>query len=276
MSSLKSVLFLAGTATAQITTSFWMIGNPSLGTDKIGYVASVIGVNDTTTTLLVEYDDETDTSALSLGGGPYTMTFAPSVWEQHTNSRIQETTSGSDRYDLRCEQPATSTDAASCTAIYGPGVARRIQCNTGVPYGRTVLQTVTHTFPARLSYSSGVETVVQTFAFNGTTRSTPAYCEDDEAYPSTDVTSTLTVAASNFGTYQVVITAGTEKLSATQGATPSTSSAAPTVPIVTATGSIVPSASPPASTGAAASVSAMGSMMVGVGSGVMAVVLQFL
>lgn len=276
MSSLKSTLLFAAAASAQVTTSFWMVGYNSLGTDKLGYVASVIGANQTHTTLELNFDDGTDTSALGLGGAPYTMTFAPNAWEQHTTSRIQETISGYNRHDLRCEKnPEGESASVTCTATYGKGLARRIQCNTGIQEDRTYMNTITNTYPGRLSYSSGVETFTQTLIYSSRSRSTPAWCGDRSAYPSEDLTSTFPLDAKNFGTYQVVITAGTEKLQPTQGATPSANSAVSTTPASAPTGSTSATVRPSAGTGAAGSVSAMGSLMVGFVTGVTALVVQF-
>ncbi|OAL53750.1 hypothetical protein IQ07DRAFT_609030 [Pyrenochaeta sp. DS3sAY3a] len=248
MSSLKALLLLAGTTSAQITTALWFIGGYGLGTDKMGYYASVIGVNETSTTLELNYDNGTDTSALGLVGSPFTMTFAPNVWEQHTTYPLRGDPDDDNRWDIRCERsPETQSANATCTAIYGRDAARRIICNPGVRHNYTNYFTKTNVYPARLSYSSGIETITQTFVFSSVSRSTPAWCEDQSALPSEDLTSTIQAGPETFGTYQVIITAGIEKLPATAGATPSPNSAASTTPANGPTGAAASGS--PANTG---------------------------
>lgn len=276
MSSLRAMLLLAGTASAQITTALWIVGWSGLGTNKLGFYASVVGVNETSTTLKLDFDNGTDTSAMGLAGAPFTMTFAPNVWEQHTTYPVRADTDDDNRWDLRCERnPETQTANATCTATYGRAAARRIMCNTGIRYDRTNLNTVTNAYPARLSYSSGIETITQTYIFSSVSRSTPAWCEDQSALPSEDLISTVAIGPENFGTYQVIITAGTEKLQPTAGATPSPNSAASTTPANGLTG-VSASGSPASTPGAAASVTAMGSMGVGLVAGVAVLAVQLL
>ncbi|KAI4646031.1 hypothetical protein J4E93_005610 [Alternaria ventricosa] len=189
MASLLSTMLFAATASAQVTTSFWMPSN-GLGTENIGFVGSVINANETHTTLAVEYDEGTDLDALSIGvNGPMTMTIGPKVYG--TTVDVGVASSGDDdeddTYALDCTWP-TPEEAES---------------------NRT--ETVRQTFS--WGYGSAVSSVSQ-----------PAYCSESGT-PDEPYVSEVEIAATQFGTYYLVITAGTEKLEATAAATPTMSSA---------------------------------------------------
>jgi hypothetical protein len=66
-SFLLPTLLLTATASAQVTTTFVGAFYP-LDTDKIGYVGSVVAINNSQTIVVLGYDNGTDTSALSIAG----------------------------------------------------------------------------------------------------------------------------------------------------------------------------------------------------------------
>ena len=109
-----------------------------------------------------------------------------------------------------------------------------MQCRTQPARSRatsTQLWSRTHSYSGRGSYSAGVETLVQTVTLRPVTTPNPEWCED-EAYLKTFNGDSREVPASVLGqevsTYQVVITAGLEKLNATAGASATPSTVQPT------------------------------------------------
>lgn len=263
------ITLFAASASAQLTTSIWAFNG--IGTEKVGFYGSVVNANSTHTTLVLVYDNGTDTT--NYGTAAQTWTIGPTFWEQSTTHRYANHRTESDsqpddeKYKLRCEVQ-TSTDAIpTCTASYGRVAGAAFQCQTGDGPERTVFFTRTHTYSGRGTYSAGVETIVQ--AFTVKPRSDTADWCDQDTFPAT-YTGTVTsgtFAHSDIGTYQVVITAGQEKLNATTGASATLSSAQPT-------GSQAQSGSAAATfTGAAAPMKTVGPAVVGLGAAMAAFVL---
>ncbi|CAO2655757.1 Nn.00g045600.m01.CDS01 [Neocucurbitaria sp. VM-36] len=257
---------LAATASAQLTTSFWML-EENLGTDKIGYYGSVVDANNTHTTLALSYDNGTDTSALGFGGSSFTMTVGPTLWEAADNIGSRTTESNNANvYRLRCDQPNPSETTANvtCTASYGSEIASLFRCNTQSRPSSTGYYTQTHTYSGRATYSAGVETITRSFIYGPDTRIKPDWCTDELKFPEGGYVSSFPVERKNFATYQVVITAGEEKLDATQGASATFSSATPTG----SQASTGPSGSVagPQETGAAAPLARVGPVMVSLGA----------
>jgi hypothetical protein len=272
MSSLVPALLLATTASAQITTSFVKQLLP-LDTNKIGYVGSVLAVNNSQTIVVLQYDNDTDTSALSIGGvDPQTMTIGPNLWGQKDDRTYADTgefstVSDANAYKLYCEGGDDAAANWTCTGSYGPSIAANIQCNTGG--GRSEASTEfyynTHTYPARLNYSAGTETIIHTLVYEPDNTTTPAWCSNaPQDYPTEGLSEVYEAAVTSFGTFQVVLTAGLEKLDATQAATPTMESAMPT-----GSGNATATAGAPEFTGAAASLAGQ-QMLVGMGAAVAA------
>lgn len=271
MHSVLSVALFAASASAQLTTS--ILGFKSnYGTEKLGFYGSVVNANNTHTTLALVYDNGTDMS--NYASSPQTWTVGPTLFEAadkraYADSRTMSDSRPDDEdYRLRCEVP-TSTDAsASCTATWGRVAAAFRVCQLQSPGPEsTVYYTRTNTYGARGTYSAGTETIVQTFTARPRT-STPDWC-DDETYPSTftGVQSTQTFRRDEFAMYQVIITAGQEKLNATAGASATLSSAQPT-------GSQAVSGSAVSTpTGAAAPMKTLGPAVIGLGAAMAAFVL---
>ncbi|KAI4908163.1 hypothetical protein J4E90_008787 [Alternaria incomplexa] len=243
MASLLSTMLFAASASAQVTTSFWMPSN-GLGTDNIGFVGSVINANETHTTVAVEYDEGTDLDALSIGvNGPMTMTIGPEYYGTTVDVGIAGSGDDDedDTYALDCTWP-TPEEAGSnrtCTVSYPPGLASLLCQNTAYISTTEEIWTRTHTYPARGSEPAGTETVRQTFSYGYgsavSSVSQPAYCSESGA-PDEPYVSEVEIEATQFGTYYLVITAGTEKLEATAAATATMSSAMSTGAPTNATG----------------------------------------
>ena len=242
MASLLSTMLFAASASAQVTTSFWM---PiyGLGTDNIGFVGSVIDANGTHTTVAVDYDEGTDTSALSLAADtPQILTIGPDFYGTKIN--IGLAASGDeeeDTYSLDCSWPTPEEVGSNrtCTVSYPPEIARQLCENPTYPSTSERVWSRTHTFPARGSEPAGTETVRQTLSYGyGSAISTgtrSAFCSESGT-PDEGYTSVGELSGTEFGTYYLVITAGTEKLEATAAATPTMSSAMSTGASTDATG----------------------------------------
>jgi hypothetical protein len=229
---LLPALVLAQATNAQITTSVALINN-NLGTDKIGFLGSVIGASNGHTTLAISFDNGTDIEALHLGEISQIITVSPNSFEYAQDSTQEDDPDRPERrgpnYILHCDiATASSNDPASCTYSYGPRYARALNCQQYDGDSSTDYETFTHSYPGRETYSAGVETVTKTFIYAPFTGTTASWCSNSSYYPESGEIVTLTLKREYVKTFQVVITAGMEKLSATQGASASPSSATPT------------------------------------------------
>jgi hypothetical protein len=232
MAPLLSTMLFAATASAQVTTSFWMpyIG---LGTDNIGFVGSVINANQTHTTVVVDYDEGTNKSALGIGDGPQTMTIGPTIFGTKYDFNLAGLDDDSeDGYSIDCDWP-TPEEADSnrtCTVSYPQEIASLFYCE-GTVYDSTTadIWTRTHTYPARGSEPAGTETIRQTFSYGygsevlDNTAKLPE-CSASGGFEG-GYFETVGVTATEVSTFYLVLTAGTEKLEATAAATPTMSSA---------------------------------------------------
>lgn len=232
MSPISSLLLLAATVSAQVTTSFW---SPTwqVGTNKFGFVGSVVAADATYTTAVIDFDQGTDGYALRLEGEEtYTMTWGGDRYAQRIDSLYFQGLANTKPDDVAIEQdchidPQDRNGNATCTNVWGPwyrAACPNTQNSDNYPYTETY--TYTNTYPARLSETSGVETVTNTYTIPRDTRAAPSWCTDEdrkEAY-----TTTVEIAPTDIATYQLVLTAGLEKLSATQGASVSGAGAKPT------------------------------------------------
>lgn len=261
-----SMLLLAAVASAQLTTTFWSpkyIFGPS---DKVGFVGSVVNASNTHTVLALNYDNGTDSQLFF--GADFTMTVGPNLWQESNTLGVEASNSSSDLdaglYAIGCEDPnPDSTNNATCSMTLGPEIAREVRCYepTSSQTSSTRLRTIINTYSGRGTlYSAGVETIVHTQIY-GSIPDQPEWC-NDPSY-SEAVKETFAVSKAFIGIFQVVITAGEEKLSATQGGSASVSSPVQTgsQPPASATSG---SGGAAASTGGAASFS--GPAMLGLGA----------
>jgi hypothetical protein len=264
-------LFLAGAASAEITTSIPLpVGN--LNSEKLGFVGSVIGVSSGHTTMILNYDSGTDIEALSYGDINITVTVSPDTFEFNQDRRRggpnDGTPDGPDDSNLK-QLCSIGTDSQQCIFSYGPLLASQIQCDrpTRTREGSTRYETYTHAYPGRLSYSSGVETFTRTIIFGPlSSRSPPpSWCTESGHVFTTPLIETATMSSKAFAMYQVVLTAGLEKLSATQGASATSSGATPTAS-GGAGSSGASGVSGAGSTGAAGPMKTAGPVLVGLGA----------
>jgi hypothetical protein len=232
MVSFISTLLLVRAATAQITTSFPYFSG-AWGSDKIGFYGSVVNVQNSHTVLALELDNGTDTDIpnWSLDPDRFRLTLGPNMFEGHDRSGPSTVPDNyTNELDIvyHCDLPASSANAApDCTASIGPWLARRFQCDSTAS-SQTSYTTQTYTYSGRLSYSAGVETLTRTARFGPNTRGFPTWCSDSTFAPSSGWQYPLSVKREEIATFQLVITAGQEKLSATPAVSAGVSSATPT------------------------------------------------
>ncbi|KAJ4989944.1 hypothetical protein SVAN01_04591 [Stagonosporopsis vannaccii] len=283
MGHLTATLLFAALATAQttnITTTAWMTN--FAGSNKFGYVASVINADAEHMTLALDFDATTDKDALHLGGPGGNYTFGQSQFTlQQAMTRYQPPPPGDLNVAVACSQPAQTDADVTCSGTLGDGYARFAFCNEYQTTGtqnrepRTLSTQYPHTYGTGPWGEAGTETVtrIDTFTYR-TDTTTPAWCTSDDV-PESVLTTGFTTTAGEFAVYQIVIYAGQEKLSAYSGDAAQISTASPStgsVPGATASagssGSAVASATqsaPPESTGAAGKINAMVPALAGVG-----------
>ena len=160
MASLLPTMLFAASATAQVTTSFWMPRFYQPVT-KIGWVGSVVNANGTHTTIVADYDNGTDTSALSLGGGPLTMTVGPTVFgiDIPLPAGIDDDDNSFYNYFCNWPTPDEADSNRTCTISYSAELVGPLVC-AGTVYASTSEETLTYTYtyPARGSDPAGTET----------------------------------------------------------------------------------------------------------------------
>ncbi|UPX20832.1 uncharacterized protein EKO05_0011049 [Ascochyta rabiei] len=86
MARLTATLLLTALASAEYTTTVWMnkVGN----FDKYGYVASVVDADAQHITMVLDYDNRTNKSALNIGSSARNLTVGPSSFI--VNQRITQ------------------------------------------------------------------------------------------------------------------------------------------------------------------------------------------
>jgi hypothetical protein len=225
---LLSILLLASTTAAQLTTSI-ALGKYYFGTDKIGFYGSVIGVSNSYTTMTLDLDN---------GTRLFNSRSLPGIWTISPTS-FEVNFSNEDDQNQSCSWPASPPDApGSCMISYGPNAAQNALCQSDEL--RTSYTTYTHTYSERLSYLAGEEILTQTFVFGPSSGGFPVYCTETESHSAWS--STAPLDREYIATYQVVVRAGQEKLSATPGTSAGGSGAVPTGtrPGVGSTGAAMP------------------------------------
>jgi hypothetical protein len=263
-------LLLAGAVSAQITTSI-PLPEKNLGTDKIGFYGSVIGASNGHTTMVISYDNGTNLEALSYGDIKVTITVSPNSYEFNQNLRRGIPNDGSpdgpdgSNINQRC---SIENGSQQCIFSYGTLIASSIQCETEPSRQEaTGYQTYTHTYPGRLSYSAGVETFTRTIIHGPqSSRSPPSWCTESGHVFTSAYLETVTMSSGALGMYQVVLTAGLEKLSATQGASATSSGATPTASGGADTSGAAGISVAAGSTGAAGPMKTAGPVLVGLGA----------
>ncbi|KAL1653081.1 hypothetical protein SLS61_004327 [Didymella pomorum] len=123
MARISATLLFAGIATAQAanyTTTVWMTN--FAGTDKYGYVASVIDADAEHMTLSMDFDSDTNTTVLNIGGPGGNYTIGKTGFTVSTDmSRLfgGASTSGDFGYQVACTQPAEAAPSVTCALKVG-------------------------------------------------------------------------------------------------------------------------------------------------------------
>lgn len=261
---LPLILLAASTATAQLTTSFWMpSGKQAFGTDRLRWRASVVGAEGDRVTLAYRLDDDPDYSALGFTPNDdthITMTFASTLWEVSSSDMGVSTITGDKGLWLRCEKQ--SAGPATCTQSLNAWLLD-LDCRPNTRSAEVWSDLWTFSDKGTV----GVETIVR--SFGGQSRAVSEWCTNTAVEPpSVGSFDTFTRDADIFATYEFIITAGEEKLSATAGSGPTALDAKPTG---TESGTGSASGTGPAEatgTGAAAPMKTMAPLVAGLGAAV--------
>ncbi|KAF1926502.1 uncharacterized protein M421DRAFT_94032 [Didymella exigua CBS 183.55] len=295
MARISAALLFAGIATAQAsnyTTTAWMTNFAD--TDRYGYVASVIDADSEHMTLSLDFDANTNTTALNIGGPGGNYTFGKTAFTiKEAMTRYEPTpTDGDMNLQLACTQPAQAGADVTCDGKIGDGYARFARCNeyqttqTDRSPVENVTRTITHTYGTGIWGSAGTETITQEYNFPlQTETTTPAWCTSDEV-PETELESSFTTTAAEFAVYQIVIYAGQEKLSAFSGSSVDVSTIAPSSSVASSSSSSfsgspesasasATASAPPQSTGAAGKMNAVIPALAGIGVAAVMVVRSF-
>lgn len=216
MTRLLPTLLCAGTAAAQLTTSVWLPIQNLGYTDKVGLVGSVVAASGATFTASVQMDNGTSEELIIITD--MTLTFGPSMFAYENTRQFSRYSSfsGGGVVKYTYTIPPSPTDAQPvATVSYPPAPAKRLLCQDPIGYTTTQFQTVINSYPARLSYSAGVETVTRAQTISpASSTPKPTWCDDDSYFPPTGWVYSVTKKKEDFAYYQLVLTAGVEKLSA--------------------------------------------------------------
>jgi hypothetical protein len=222
MSPFISTLLFAASAAAQVTTSIWMPNGVSDNV-QVGYVGSLVNIQNDKTTLALQYDKDTDTSALYIWENiVQTITIQGSTWYESVYTETDVDMSAEATYSLGCEVPAKTRAKATCTYSMGGPLALSSLCGEYSTY--TDVYTSTYEFTYSADEYGPASTRTYTELIDSST-DIPSYCVSASTLPKNIAVNTEALPRSYIQTYQLVITAGQEKLSATAGATPTGTSA---------------------------------------------------
>jgi hypothetical protein len=198
-------LNFASLATAQLTTSVWFPGTSNMTATLSG---SVVAKNGDKVTVSLDYKDLTKDPVFD--GAPATVTFAGTTLFQWQNVVSYEATYTLDSSCTRKDDKAVPMCVIS-TANYASLMSD--YCSSYTKTG-VETRTVTQTWPADSEGPATTETRTATFTNSETTL--PLMCS--ESADADDAVHTMTMEGEDellmFTTYQLVLTAGTEKLSA--------------------------------------------------------------
>jgi hypothetical protein len=197
-------LNFASLATAQLTTSMWFPGMSNRTTALSG---SVVAKNGDKVTVSLDYKDLTEDPVFY--GAPATVTFAGTTLFQYQNVASDEVTYTIDGSCTRKDEKDIPTCVVS-TLNYASLMSD--WCSSYTKTGVDT-RTVTRTWPADSEGPASTETMTATFTNSETTL--PLLCS--ESFNADEAARTITVEDDEtfmFTTYQLVLTAGTEKLSA--------------------------------------------------------------
>ncbi|PSN74231.1 hypothetical protein BS50DRAFT_11130 [Corynespora cassiicola Philippines] len=216
MSRFYSAILLSASAAAQFTTtSVWMPG--SIDSEYVGYYGSVVAKNGDTTTIALTVDNETDSSYVDyFENGPVSVTFHGETAFDAVSTFSLLMDDAPVTVSHGCTRAGRSAQA-ECTQVVDSDKLFEFYCS-GISDG-PITTTMTY------SYQSSVEYDTQTFAPEDFGLE---FCTEGSTVPDSERISIYSVQPENIGSYQLVITAGVEKLEASAGSTPSATSASAT------------------------------------------------
>ncbi|KAF2247018.1 hypothetical protein BU26DRAFT_339781 [Trematosphaeria pertusa] len=228
MSSLLSAILFTTIATAEVTTSMWM---PSpYSSEEMGFYGSVVGADGDRLTLALTYDNETNTESLGFyDNSPETVTFVGST----SFEAVVTTADISDNTELTISLGCQARNRARPTCYYssnGPAVYSSY-CSEYLSYTDIITSTELYTYPSDENNPETVVTRVETYDYRDMI---PDFCLSGSTIPESMLVETITMNRNYVAIYQIVITAGEQKLKATAGAT-LTNTAASVTAMVTGT-----------------------------------------
>lgn len=260
---LSTVLF-AASAAAQLTTSMWMPS--SYDPSEVGFYGSVVDVKDGKTTVALQFDDDTDMDSIYVyDNTPETITIQGSTWFESVATTTERFEEGDMTYSIGCSVPARSRAKPTCTYSMGGELAYKSYCSDYSSYTDAYTSTYEYTYTADEWYPETVETYIRTVDYR---TYIPEECSSGSTLPEDIAVQTVTMSRGYIETYQVVITAGEEKLSATAGSAPQGTGAQATNGTITGG---TPTANAPQNTGAAAPMVTQAPLLAGLGVAAMAV-----
>lgn len=228
MPSIGSVFVFAAGAAAQLTTSVWLPGG-SLYYDRYGYSGSGF-ISNINASIIAKDGDRT---TMAINAVPESATFGAYKYSTQTVTFIGTTSFESvSVYDYRVGYETTTSMGCSlaestkvlCTsATYGPAMYSRY-CSY---YTESTTTTRNPTTTRRYTYTNPPQTVTQVYTdlddyYDYYSRSVPSFCKSGSELPESVYKTAMTVRPE---TYQVIVTAAAEKLTATGGPTPTSSGA---------------------------------------------------
>lgn len=229
--SIIATLLFAATASASVTTSIRMPG-PNYGeAADYSYLGSVVGVNGDKTTLALEYDFGTTSDYFGHNYEAETYTLIGGTRIEGRTSTADIGDGGDFTASVGCDVP--STGKATCTYSENGAYLASMYCSNVKEYATPVTTTYAYTYTSDEYGPATTETYVETY---GGLDDFPSYLEPyiefcstgGSALPEEIAIATETFKPKYVQNYQVIITAGEEKLKATAGSTPSNSEAKPT------------------------------------------------
>jgi hypothetical protein len=280
MSFILSTILLAASASAQITTTIRLPGNLWDDEVQLGYYASVVDNSNGALTMALSFDNDTDTEALGLDATTVeTATFKGATWYESIQTTTDPFENGAAMtVSYACNMPTAGRARPTCVYSVGGELAFSQYCSDYSSY--TDFYTTTYTD----SYSADEFGPATEYTYTETVNYAtyiPDFCTEGSTLPESIAQETVTFSKSDIATYQVIITAGQEKLDATAAATASSGASATATgasartgtgaaPAATGGNGTAPSGTasqPPAGTGAAAMIT-LAPAFVGLGAAV--------
>lgn len=203
-----------------------------IGTDKITFLASVIGADKDRLTLAISPKNDTDyTELFDNYDSSQTYTFASTMYEWSTSDfgpSTSRSSPGGYEASQHCEMQQTASEV-TCTLSWGSELRRELCYDYKTGTAARPRETVTQLWTYSNSETAGVETIVRTFAGSPTTPAAD-FCSagEDAPIPSSELQWEAAVPKEDFGTFTMIITAGEEKMKPTAGGAATTSGAEPT------------------------------------------------